>query len=525
MEQNKVAGLKSAVCVLAICLVLIISLPFQGRCSEPGEARFVIYSFAIEGNTLLERETMISALEEFTGDGKAAQDVEQARDALERAYHGEGFPTVLVNIPEQTVDNGVIRLEVIESRIKRVLISGNKYYTMEKIKDELPSIRPGKVLYLPKVREDLGRLNGKAGIFAELVLIPGRELGTIDVELKVKDELPLHGSLELNNRSTHSTTDFRLNGAIRYDNLWQKDHSINAQFQTSPEDTQEVRLFSGSYAMPAPWRRNHMLIGYYVNSNSDTASGEGINVIGKGQIAGLRYMIPLGGTPVYSHNLTLGMDWKDFKETTLDSTVPIEYMPLTFGYASSLYGKTGTTQFSAGVNLLLREILFNDMDEFERKRTGATGNYVYITAGVERRQQLPKGFSLFTKIDGQLADQPLVNNEQFAAGGVNSVRGYKEAEILSDNALHGTLELFTPSLLKKMPLVPYAFYDLAWLSKREASEDDMPHGFIHGIGLGLQGAVSKGCLEYKLDWGMALEDTDDTDSGDHQFYFKIAYRF
>jgi len=511
--------------VWAVYLLPAAIFTYPAQASEPGEISFVIYKFAIEGNTLLERETMIHAVENFTGDGKTSEHVELARDALERAYHAEGFPTVLVNIPEQTVDNGVIRLEVIESRIKRVLVSGNRYYTMEKIKQELPSIQPGRVLFLPKVREDLGRLNGKADIKAEIVLIPGRELGTIDVELKVEDSLPLHGSLELNNRSTHTTTDFRLNGAIRYDNLWQKDHSISAQFQTSPEDTQEVRLFSTSYAMPAPWDKDHLLIGYFVNSDSDTASGEGINVIGKGKIAGVRYMVALPGLATYSHNLTCGMDWKDFEEITEGDVVPIEYMPVTFGYASTLSGETGTTQFSAGINMLIRGMLFNDMDEFQNKRAGATGNYIYATAGVERRQRLTKGVSLFGKVDGQIADQPLVNNEQFAAGGVNSVRGYKEAEILSDNAFHGTFEVYTPSLSKKVPVVPYGFYDCAWLSRREALAGEMDNKFIQGIGLGVQGAFFKGNVEYKLDWGMALEDTDNTDAGDHQLYFKVAYRF
>ena len=194
----------------------------------------MIYSFDIKGNTLLNPEMLPQALEEFTGDNKSAEDVELARDALEKIYHETGFPTVLVNIPEQTVEDGRVHLEVIESRIKRVLVTGNKYYTMERIKSELPSVQPGKVLYLPKVREDLARLNSSPDLKVGMILIPGRELGLINVELKVEDHLPLHGSLELNNRSSHSTTDLRLNGAIHFDNLWQKSHSLNAQFQVSP---------------------------------------------------------------------------------------------------------------------------------------------------------------------------------------------------------------------------------------------------------------------------------------------------
>ena len=49
-----------------------------------------------------------------------------------------------------------------------------------------------------------------------------------------------------------------------------------------------------------------------------------------------------------------------------------------------------------------------------------------------------------------MADQPLVNSEQFAGGGLTSVRGYLEAEVLGDDGVVGTLELRSPSLLSKL---------------------------------------------------------------------------
>ena len=38
------------------------------------------------------------------------------------------------------------------------------------------------------------------------------------------------------------------------------------------------------------------------------------------------------------------------------------------------------------------------------------------------------GISFFAKVQGQIADQPLVNSEQFAGGGLGTVRGYFEVE-------------------------------------------------------------------------------------------------
>jgi hemolysin activation/secretion protein len=450
--------------------------------------------------------------------------VEAARDSLERFYHELGYPTVLVNIPEQTVSDGIVKFQVIESKIKRVWVEGNKYFTMAHIKKKLPSVVPGKILYLPDVRKDLARVNQTPDLKVSPLLIPGKELGTINVGLKVEDSLPLHGSLELNNRTTHDTTDLRLNGSFRYDNLWQKGHSIGVQFQVSPQDANEVKMASASYTMTTPWNQDHLLLGYFIWSDSETASGDGFDVIGDGMIAGFRYMMSLPGQGRYSHNISLGTDWKDFNEEVEGDTTPIAYMPFTVAYSASLGDTAGRTDFSAGLNFLFREWFVNDTGEFENKRYGSTGNYIYLTAGVERRQKLPKNFSLFARFDGQASGQPLISNEQYNAGGVNSVRGYMESEMPGDNAVHGTLELFSPSLFKALPMLPYCFYDFAWLDRKQPLEGEYSDAFIHGTGIGIQGAWKK-MIEYKLDLGVALKDTEETQTGDAMVYFKVKWKF
>lgn len=507
-----------------VVIALMIITPVLAKAVELEEPSFVIRSFYIKGNHVLEKELLTAVVKDFTGEGKTAQDVEFARDALEKLYHNCGYPAVLVNIPEQTVDDGIVRLQVIESRIKRIYVKGNQYFTMENILGRLPGMQPGKVLFLPDIREQLSRINRNPDLKVTPVLIPGKELGTINVELNVEDDLPLHGSLELNNRSTHTTTETRLNGLIRYDNLWQRGHSISGQFQVSPQDQDEVMVFSASYSLPAPWANDHLLIGYFIDSDSDTASGEGFNVVGKGTIVGFRNLIPLPALRNYDHSLTLGFDWKDFEEDTQGEVIPVEYLPFSFGYVSSLAGRTGITQFSADLNFLIRDLFVNDMDKFQEKRSGSTGNYIYLTAGMERRQKLPKQCSLFLKLDSQIADQPLINNEQYSAGGVGSVRGYKESEITADNALHGTIELFAPDLLKRHVLIPYIFYDFAYLDVMEPLAGEIDNDFIHGAGIGLTGNW-KEIIDFKLDLGFALEDTDDTRSGDIELHFKTAIRF
>jgi hemolysin activation/secretion protein len=527
------------VAVLAWGLVVLILNPAVAVAEpQPAQAqvRFRIERFDLTGNTLFDDDHLFKVLTSFIGHGKTSDDVEGARRKLETYYHKQGYPTVLVNIPEQAVDDGVIRLEVIESKLRRVRVVGNRYFTMERILDMLPSFRQGQILYLPNLQEELAVINQSPDIKVAPVLMPGKTPGTIDVDLKVKDKLPLHGSIELNNRSTHNTEDLRLNVGLNYSNLWQKEHTLSLQYQTSPQDPEQVQAVSASYVMPSPLNHKHIMALFGVVSDSDTAIGEDFSVIGKGFMAGLRNVIPLPAARGVVHSFTIGIDYKDFEEDLSALGVedegvvtPVTYLPLIFSYGASFSDKTGMTGVNAAVTMALRGVV-TDQEEFEDKRFKARGNYIYATLEVERIQKLGAWGSIMAKVDGQLSNQPLIANEQYTAGGMKSVRGYKESETAGDNALHATVELRTPDLealtglWEPLDLFLFGFYDVAALHILDSLPGEDEGTSLAAAGAGVRGRITDH-LTYEVDWGTALEDTQRVESGEEFLYFEVRLKF
>ena len=101
-------------------------------------------SFIVEGNTLLPGKKILDLLQQYKGPDKTAEDVEKARDALEKVYHDAGYPAVLVNIPEQQVQAGRIHLQVIESKIGNVRVRGTGGTRRKRSVGDLPSLAPGQ---------------------------------------------------------------------------------------------------------------------------------------------------------------------------------------------------------------------------------------------------------------------------------------------------------------------------------------------------------------------------------------------
>lgn len=530
---------KHSLIILSAILLLLLSFTaaYADSGEQEGEVAFEIIGFTVDGNTLLTENLMLNALTPFTGESKTAEDVEKARDALEKLYHNSGYPAVLVNIPRQTVEDGLVRLSVIESKIKNIKVTGNKFFTRESILKRFPSLKPGEVVFMPRLQQEFAFAGRNPDMKISPLLMPGKELGTIDVELKVKDSLPLHGSLELNNRSTHATTDLRLNGSLQYDNLWQKEHSFSLQYQISPEDTDEVKLLAESYVFSPPWNQDHIIAIYAVWSDSDTAFGDGIAVVGKGQIFGGRYIMSLPSVNNFSHNITFGMDYKDFDEDVNFSDndneglkTPIKYLPLLLSYSAALSDERGKTQFSLGLNMSFRNLV-TDQREFGIKRLYARGDYLYVTAGIERAHKLPYGIDLFAKLDGQVASQPLISNEQFIAGGVDSVRGYKESELSGDHGIHGGLEIVFPELTGLLDIksgsirgTPYLFFEMAELWTKSPPPGEEKYRGLRGAGAGIRGEIYEK-FEYGFDGAVALKETDDVEKGYFNFYMKVKYKF
>ncbi len=530
---------------LFVLIACVLFAPFLSA-AEQAVPRLVqafdIMEYRIDGNTVLPALAIERAVYPHLGPGRSLGDVEKARAALEQAYHETGFLTVLVEIPEQKIEEGVVVLRAIEGRVERLKVSDNRYYSRGEIRAAAPALAAGEVPYFPEVQAQLAQLSRTSDRRVTPLLRPGRAPGMVEAELKVEDALPLHGSLELNNKQSPDTSARRLEAALRYDNLWQKQHSIGLSFQTSPLNRDEVEVFTGNYSLPLG---TATLALYAVRSNSDLATAADSTVVGKGTTWGARFMQPLPGRGAYQHSLSAGFDVKDFDETAnlLGSDTasrPIRYIPFGVQYSGFVQGESAQWQFNVGANWALRGLSDRQVDcdgvlidQFACKRTGARSNFAVLRGDIQRNQRFGGGWGLLTRMDFQVASQPLISNEQFSAGGVDSVRGYLDAERQGDDAVRARLELQTPGLFSESRFDAnlIGFIDWASLRVQEPLPKQESSFKLGSIGFGLRLKDPTG-LRFSLDAARALYDgaagSDGvlrTAKGDTSMHVRFGYDF
>ena len=518
---------------MALWLSLVaVAVSARGAEAEaPTVARFDVLEFRVEGNTVLPSERIERAVYPFMGELRTVDDVESARVALEAAYRDAGYGTVLVDTPEQKITDGVVTLQVVQAPVSRLRVVGARYYSQGRILSKVPALAEGQVPNFKEVTAQLGTVNRSADRRVTPLLRPGKEPGTTEVDLMVEDKRPLHGSVELNNKASANTTPARLQASLRYDNLWQREHSISAQVQVSPQKTSEVRVFSGSYTVPVG---QGLIVYSATRSNSNTvASVGGTTVFGVGSIFGVRGVMPLHSDERLSQTLTLGADYKDFKESVSVGAnqgfdTPVHYLPFSASYSASLLDARGSWQAGGGVVLALRGVGSNE-SQFADKRYKAQSNFSVFKLNASRSENLPKGMTLYGALEGQLSDQPLISNEQFVAGGVDSVRGYLDASAVGDKAVRGSIELRSANLapqghawLGGLRVLAFAEGAALWLKSPLPGQDDRFGLLSAGIGLRAQ-ARERAVLS--LDLGLPLRDSGPTLKGDWRLHASGVLEF
>ena len=410
----------------------------------PAVGSLYIRQYRVEGGSgLLPRIEIEAAVYPYLGPGRNENDVEQARAALENAFRDKGYQTVAVQIPPQQVRRGVVVLQVMEGKIGRLRVKGTHYFLPSAINKEASSMSEGSVPNFNAVQKEIVALNQIPGRQVTPVLRPGVVPGTFDIDLNVKDSLPLHSSLEINNRYSLSTTMLRLNGSLSYDNLWQLGHKIGASFQVAPQRLTDAEVFSGFYVAPIPNVNGLSLMVQGTKQNSNVSTLGGPAVAGNGDTIGARLLMTLPAGKDYYQSISTGFDYKHNEKNVVFGD--ITYYPICANYNLTLTGSGSVTELNLGLNFSLREVSGNQT-VFKSRGTQGDASYIYLRGDLSRTQDLPAGFQLFGKLQGQWADQPLLDSEQFGGGGYSTARGYLEATQLGDDALFGTLELRTPSM-------------------------------------------------------------------------------
>ncbi len=592
--------------------------------ATPPERTFEVRRYEVLGNTLLAPAAIDAIVTNGVGTNVTFTQVRKVLGDLQLAYRERGFASASVALPPQQLTNATIKIQVTEGVLVDARVTGNRYFSSNNVMRALPSVA-NALIWKDEVinsrvlqRElDLANQNRDRQIYP--VLNPGPDPGTTALDLRVKDRLPLHGRLELNNQSTPGTPDWRLNASANYNNLWQREHAVGIFYGFTPEEfkvpqpdpdyffnrplvanfgayyripfgePQSVQeIISGNrnfgfdeatkqFRLPPPGSRPDLTFSVS-GSSSDTGvnygpttvvsqtplltilsrdSGQDLNL---NQSAGYNLNLPRALSDTRRLNFSLGMDWKRSEKESYNTNnfliitvitnsqgsqiitsevsspqpprkTEVNYLPLNFGF-SFADASPKATLFASVV--LSANFLGNDSDFVAASYTPeAQAEYAKAVFALSYDRKVFNDWSLLWRLNGQAATGPLINNEQFAVGGINSVRGYYEGDEYGDVGWFTSAELRTPYLATEAGVVdgftpvwlrgsifldagqPIYLDDVPWVA---------PDRFLWSTGFGLSANINNH-FDAKVAVGWPLADSANTQAYQPRVLFSLGGQF
>lgn len=509
--------------------------------ARPAVRTFDVWEIGVDGNTALDDSDIQETLAPFLGPGRTAKDMDDARQALQALYRDQGFQTVTVQIaPEsrKTVASGQIILKVTEGKIHKLTVSGAKYFSTDRVRDQVPSLVEGTVPDFEAVQRDLADLSRLPDRQVTPTINRDEATGDLNVDLAVADKLPLHGLVEVNNRYSNGTSHQRAMAMLSYDNMFQRGDSMSLMMQTAPQRQADGKVYFASYlerfADPT-----FTLQFTALKMASDVAAIGGTNIVGQGRSFGAKalWQYPAGGG--WAHGYSVGVDYKDFLnqvqlgKASLDS--PLTYYPLTLSLNTSRQDEKGSARYQVDFMTVLPG-LGSDTGTIDLSRYEARRQMHWLRGSTTHVYEMPRAFQASLAGSAQVTDVPLVSNEQLSIGGMDTVRGYLEAESTGDRGITGSGELRTPpvSLLFAEKSWAkqvnegrlYLFLDAGYVALQGPLPDNAQHMHtdLYSTGAGMTLGVF-GHANALLEWAEPLVDGPYTKKHDSRVLFRAWATF
>jgi hemolysin activation/secretion protein len=430
--------------------------PEEEKGKRPGAVRVFVHDIHVVGSTVFSEAEINEVTAPFKNRELFTEDLERLRLTLTLLYINKGYLTSGAIIPDQDVTFGVIKVQIIEGKLTRIDVEGNRWFSSSYLRDRLElGLRTPVTLgplqeQMQLLQQDrrIERINGE--------LRPGDVPGENVLNVKVADRNPFHATMEVNNYQTPLVGEARGIGTLTHDNLTGHGDPLSVSYGQS---SGAFPIVYGSYELPlnrygttfSPYYRRydfklieHPFNVLDINTNTEiigmslrqpiyrTVTDEvAFSIIGEHLYT--QSFVGDQGTPFFLGASNTGVGTvsalrfaQDWTHRTVDTVVALR------------------SRFSVGLNVLGATINSNS-DTPDGQFFSWLGQF----QGIHQFGEKLFGMQLLGRMDLQLTNSPLFPLEQVALGGRYTVRGYREVTILRDNA-------FIASVEPRFPLIRWA---------------------------------------------------------------------
>lgn len=429
-------------------LDLNIQRPHRNRAVS--KETFLVREIQITGNTSLPTSTLHELVAPEEGKNLTLDDLDALADRISEAYHTHGYPLDTAYVPAQTLQNGVVRIAVVEARYGQVALQNQSAVADHVLNATLSPLQSGQPITDYTLEHSLLLLTDIPGATVSSVVRPGTDVGTSDLLVDVTSAPRYTGSLGLDDYGNRYTDRVRLSGSFAVNGLFHQGDVLDFSGVTSGSGMNYGRI-GYRYLLDG----EGTVLGAAV-TDLDYKLGNGLSDLrahGTAQVASLNLSQPFIRNTAGNLYAQIEFDHKRLRDDI--DIADIETNRHANSWTATVAGDqrdtTGVTNFnlSATYGRLYFDNLYAEFADFLGPRTA--GSYTKYDFSVSRLQQLDRTNALYFGFSGQWSNKNLDTSEQFYLGGPNTVRGYDVGAVSGAEGNLATVEYRHDFSLALMP--------------------------------------------------------------------------
>lgn len=493
---------------------------------SPPSIQFPIRDVQVLGSTILQAE-IAALIQNFLANREETtfEELIELRAAITQLYISNGYITSGAFLPNnQDLSDGIVEIQVVEGELERIEISGLNRLRQEYVRDriELSTSTPLNQQKLESALQLLQLNPLIQQVNAELTVgsTPGRNVLLVEV----REAPAFHANIDANNYQSASVGSEQVSLQISHDNLLGFGDRLSAGYAI----TEGLDSFDASYAVPLNARDGTLRVGY---SNDDSViveeEFEDLDIRSESESFSLSFRQPLSRTPESEFAVSLGLDLRR-SQTFILGDIPFSFSEGPEDGES----KVSVIRFSqdwvdrnARTVLAARSQFSLGLDAFDAtvNDTGTDGRFFSWLGQFQWVQQMSPRLLLLTRVNAQLTPDSLLPLERFGFGGIDTVRGYRQNQLVTDNGILGSVELRIPltSDPSRLQLTPFLEIGHGWNNQ---TPDPNP-ATLASLGLGLRWLVTPS-LALQVDYGIPLIKVENQGDSlqDNGLYFSLRYQ-
>jgi len=498
-------------------------------------SRILVREFRFEGNTRFSGRELARIVAPYTGRELSAEELEDARRDVTLYYVTRGYINSGAVLPEQDAKDGIVLMRIIEGRLTDINLTGNRWLRRGYVVDRLQE-HVRLPLNVDEIRDGLQLLRDNPNIQqVNAELHPGPSPGESYLNVRLREQQPFRAGVQVDNERPPSVGSEEVLLLASDRNLTGHSDPLDltcgiAEGGMGRWKASGLDNVGASYAIPLTSRDTTLRV--YGNRN-DFAIIEAafvtnsVNVTSESYRAGASLRQPLYQTS--QQELAVGLTFERRYSETFINGMPASISP---------GDVNGREQISA--LRFYQEWMGRDQEQVLGLRstmswgvplfsiTDNTNRDARFFAWQGQSQYVRRLFGtpnqLILRLQGQWTSDKLLSLEQFSVGGAETVRGYRENELLFDRGLQGTAELRLPVLLNGrgesvIQLAPFFDFGGGSLVGESAPHPET----ISSAGIGLLLTPNKH-VNAQLYWGhpFANLNNGNNDPQDLGLHFKVS---